>query len=89
MIDSLGQGFRGDYSILQPLLQRVSKAVRIRYHLVKGVAALSGDCLDRLYKTRFIGNSLIQQLLPAGTQASAEQFVSRLGGLADHAADGV
>ena len=89
MIDSLGQGFRGDYSILQPLLQRVGKAVRIRHQLVKGVAALSGHRLDRLNKARFIGNSLIQQLLPAGTQASAEQFVSRLGGLADHAADGV
>ena len=89
MIDSLGQGFRGDYSILQPLLQRVGKAVRIRHQLVKGVAALSGHRLDRLNKARFIGNSLIQQLLPAGTQASAEQFVSRLGGLADHAANGV
>ena len=89
MIDSLGQGFRGDYAILQPLLQRVGEAVRTRHQLVKGVAALSGHRLDRLNKARFIGNSLIQQLLPAGTQASAEQFVSRLGGLADHAANGV
>ena len=89
MIDRLGQGFRGDYSILQPLLQRVSKAVRIRYQLVKGVAALSGDCLDRLYKTRFIGNSLIQQLFPAGTKTPAEKLISCLSRFADHAADGI
>ena len=89
VMDRLRQGLGGYDPVRQPLLQRVTEALRVDHQLVKGVAALSGHLLDGLNEPALIGDALVQQLLPAGAETAAEQFVSRLGGLADHAANGV
>ena len=68
VMDRLRQGLGG----YEPLLQRVTEALRVGHQLVKGVAALSGHLLDGFNEPALIGDALVQQLLPAGAETAAE-----------------
>ena len=72
VMNRLRQGLGGYDPVRQPLLQRVTEALRVGHQLVKGVAALSGHLLDGLNEPALIGDALVQQLLPAGAETAAE-----------------
>ena len=72
VMNRLRQGLGGYDPVRQPLLQRVTEALRVGHQLVKGVAALSGHLLDGFNEPALIGDALVQQLLPAGAETAAE-----------------
>ena len=88
-MDGIRKGIRRYNSFLQTFFKSVAEIIRIRDHLVEGVTAFSGNLLNRFDIAGFIGNALVQQLLPSGTETAAEQIVSCLGSLANHVADGL
>ena len=88
-MDGIRKGIGRYNAFLQPFFKSVAEIIRIRDHLVESVAAFSGNLLNRFDIAGFIGNALVQQLLPPGTKTAAEQIVSRLGSLANHVADGL